>query len=46
VTSRWRDRVVGVGVAAVVFGAYELGRARAQNIPSMPTMFYGVSLDK
>jgi formylglycine-generating enzyme required for sulfatase activity len=46
VTSRWRDRVVGVGVAAVVFGAYELGRARAQNIPSMPTMFYGVSLDE
>ena len=45
-TSRWRDRVVGVGVAAVVFGAYELGRARAQNIPSMPTMFYGVSLDE
>ncbi len=45
-TSRWRDRVVGVLITAVVFGAYELGRARAQNIPSMPTMFYGVSLDE
>jgi hypothetical protein len=38
--------LAGLATAAIFAAGYQLGRARADGIPSAPTMFYGVSLDE
>ena len=42
----WRERATGTVMLALAAGGYQLGRARADGIPTAPSMYFGATIEE